>query len=86
MATAELNHEITMEMLSDLRAAIDNVVRTVFPSVPMEVELVTSPYVGLRVKALAADAAIYPSIVRAKAVVRPTDTYRRLLGLPTLGD
>lgn len=74
--------EVTMELLSDLRTALETILKQTVPSLPVKVTVEASPRPRLVVEALSTDDAIYPNFIRAKAILRPTAHYRRLLGLP----
>ena len=76
-----LQTEIALELLSDLAEAVRGVMKTVVPDMPVEVTVVSGPTPGINIRVKAATT-VYPNFIPAKAVMRPTAHYRRLLGLP----
>jgi hypothetical protein len=83
----DLHLDVCMEALTDIKTAIENSLRTIFPMIPIEVKLVVDPYPSLRfdIPELANDPR-YPSFIKIwksdMAAVRLSDYGRRKLGLP----
>lgn len=79
-----LEREVTLELLTDLATAIRGVTKTILPDMPIDVTVSTGAEPGINIRVRQATV-IYPTFIHAKAVLRPTDHYRRLLGLPERG-
>ena len=74
--------EITMELLTDLATAIRNVMKQAVPSLPLDIVVMSKPKMGILIRVKEEGDPIYPHIIKAKAVVKPTAAYRKLLELP----
>jgi hypothetical protein len=83
MSAVALSDEVVMTLLDDLRVAIRNVVSNSLPGVPMDVQVVRHPKRGILVTVeTEPEDPRYPTIHVAKAVLRPSNLFRRLNGLP----
>ena len=75
-----------MELLSDVATAVRNVLAQIAPSLPVDIVLSSQPQPELRITVKQDADSIYPRFIklgkRDVRPLRPTEAYRRLLGLP----
>lgn len=86
---AALPREIAMSILDDLRLAMENFTKNALPNFPCRVVLEGGPrprvvieYLGEVEDAEKVGAMGYPGFVKLGGVLRATNQYRRLVGLP----
>lgn len=76
------SEEITLELLSDLQKAIEEVTKTILPQLRADVRVIKEPYLGIVIRVdKDATSEFYPNFITARAHLRPTKYGRNILGL-----